>query len=50
MKQSISFRLVSLAASVFVTAVWFESVAQLGHAAPEGSPAVAVTTAVAPQL
>ncbi len=50
MKQSITFRFVSLAASVLVTAVLFESVARLGHPAADGSPAVAVATSPSSQL
>lgn len=50
MKQSITFRLVSLAASVIVTAVLFESVAQLGHSADDGRPAVALATSPSSQL
>ena len=50
MKQSLTLRLVSLAASVIVTAVLFESVAQLGHPAADGRPAVAVATSLTSQL
>ena len=45
MKQSIAFRFASLFASAVITAVLFESVAQLGHAAPDGQIQVAQVNA-----
>ena len=50
MKQSLSFRLAALLASVVITSVLFESVAQLGHSAHEAGAAVASATSVASQL
>ena len=45
MKKSISFRFASLFASAVITAVLFEAVAQLGHAAPDGQIQVAQVNA-----
>lgn len=47
MKQSLSFHLAALFASVVVTAVLFESVAGLGRPVVEGSAQVALVSASA---
>lgn len=45
MKTSIALRFASLLASLVITAVLFDSVAQLGHTAPDGQIQVAQANA-----
>ena len=45
MKQSLSFRLAALLASVVITALVFESVAELGHPVADGQVQVAQAAA-----
>ena len=47
MKQSLTLRFAALLVSVAITAVLFESVAQLGYPAPNGQIEVAETSASA---